>query len=335
MSPEITVIVPCFEEERYIGKTIDELTATLRAAGSSFEVIVIDDGSRDGSWQAIDVCAEKHPEVIGIRQMANFGQTQAYQAGFAEARGTYVLTFSGDGETPATAVLDVIQLLREGRYDFVNSRRRGHTREERRRPLLSRTANGLINRVSGLSITDRGSGLKGMIAPIAKSLRLSAESHRFIPDYVSLYTGADRIGELEVPYAEPEGKRAGGRHSWRSLKVLLDITTLMFLLRSLRKPFLLVPGRVFGFVGLVVFVAGFVVSVRLIILRVLERVALTESPIFFVAVLATILGVIMAMLGMLGELLLHVHQSTRPDATYLIRERAGHPEARKTPDVPG
>jgi glycosyltransferase involved in cell wall biosynthesis len=312
--PRISIIVPCYNEEGNIATTVNEL---LRVAGSTrhpFEIITVNDGSRDNTSRKLHELAEAHPSVIAVDLMRNFGQTQAYQVGMDLAEGDYLVLFSADLETAAEKILDVVEKLDEG-YDLVNAARiRG---QESARDWKSRVANRALNGISGLTIKDRGTGLKGMRRSLYKNLRLYGEWHRFVPDYASIYT--DRIVEIDVPFNE----RVAGASSYsgriRSLAVFLDLATVAFTLFCHRKPYLMLPGRLFGFSGLVFTGVGMLVSLYLIVGRIVWGIPLADRPLFFMGIMLAVLGVTMAMIGTLGELVMQLQQRIEYDSSHRIR----------------
>lgn len=311
----ISLVVPCYREEANIGPTVEQLIQLLAGTNRRFEIIAVDDGSPDDTWQAIQQCARKHPQVIGVRHMRNYGQTQAYNTGFDQAKGDLILTCSADLESPFETLLEIIKHLESG-YDFVNTCRDG--RWTGRRAIISRIANWVINRVSGLNIQDRGSGMKGMCAPVAKSLRLYGEMHRFLPDYASIHT--TRIIEIPTSFQDRETGVSAYQGQRRALNVLLDSITLLFALSASRKPFRLLPGRIFGFCGVIVLLSGFAISTYLVFTRVFLGHPLSDRPLFWVSMLWSVLGVVMVMLGMLGEMMLRLFHTDGRSSQVLARD---------------
>ncbi|MGJ3243115.1 MAG: glycosyltransferase family 2 protein [Opitutales bacterium] len=319
MPEAVSIVVPCYNEAGNIPDLVKGLGDVLDDLDHTGEVILVDDGSSDDTWDVIRRAVSGDSRFRGIRQMRNFGQSQAYQAGIDAARGAYILLFSGDCETGFEHIRTVVRHLDDG-ADFVNTRRVGRWGGGSR-ATKSSFGNALINRISGLSIEDRGSGLKGMRAAIARNIRFYGEMHRFIPDYASLYT--DRIIEVDTEFRDRTYGRSAYRGSIRSVSVFLDLITLAFLVHSARRPFLLLPGRIFGFTGLIIFLAGFSVSAWLSLEKVFFGAALSNRPLFLVSILTTILGIVMTMLGMLGEMVMRVYFETGHRRTYLPRETVG------------
>lgn len=311
----VSIVIPCYNEEKNINRTIDGLLEEEKNCKYKFEIIAVNDGSKDATWDVIKSYAEKYPNVIGINQMGNFGQSQAYQAGFDIAKGDYVLICSADLETPLKHIIEMVEKLDEG-YDFVNTNRKGRWGGER--AAKSGMANNLIQKISGVQIVDRGSGMKGMIALVAKSLKFYGEMHRFIPDYVSVF-GANII-EIDTEFKDRDyGKSAYAGHK-RTIKVLLDLVTLYFMLYFARKPFRAMPGRLFGFGGAMIAFVGAAVSFVLILEKIFLGANLADRPLFTLSVFMFVLGLVTMMLGMLGELMMRTYFESSGRKPYMVRE---------------
>jgi len=317
----ISIIIPCYNEADNIRETIECTHSVLKKAGEAHEILVVDDGSRDDSIQVTRKTAEQISEVVPVELMRNFGQTTAYQTGLQKARGSHILLFSGDLEIPAEQILAVIEQLDSGQ-DFVNTSRKN--RWGGSHALKSKFANSILNRISGLKITDRGSGLKGMSNQVAKALHLYGEWHRFIPDLASLHT--NRITEIEVPFEERKAGVSSYKGKLKSLSVFLDLATVTFVLFSQRKPYTLLPGRFFGFSGLLIGALGFGVSSYLVSLKLFYGEHLSNRPLFLVSTLTLTIGMIMVMIGLLGELIIQLHSRLdRQDSDQSNKERTPLP----------
>lgn len=311
----VSIVIPCYNEEKNIDKTILGILDLARDHKYDFEIIAVNDGSKDGTWKVIQELASKHPNVVGLNQMTNFGQSQAYQAGFDASKGDYVLTIAADLETPIEHINTVIDYLDEG-YDFVNTNRQGRWGKER--AVKSGYANKLLTKISGVTMKDRGSGLKGFTRVLADNLKFYGEMHRFIPDYVSVY-GAKMI-EFDVPFRDRDYGESYYKGHKRTIKVLLDLITLAFMLYFARKPFKTMPGRLFGFTGAVIAGLGGLAGVYLLVLKVLGE-SIGNRPLLIAAVLMIIVGIQSMMMGMLGELMLRVYFESSGRKPYVLRKR--------------
>jgi glycosyltransferase involved in cell wall biosynthesis len=316
-SPKISFIIPCYNELGNINRTLDILLELIRAHRYEFEVIVVDDGSTDDTWAVIYDYATRNPEVIGINQMANFGQSAAYQAGFDIARGEYIITISADLEIPIENIEKVIEFLDQG-YDFVNTHRVGRWEEGKDvRKVKSGIANRVIRAVSGVDIMDRGSGMKGFKRLLIDQLKLYGDMHRFIPDYLSLF-GA-KVIEFEVEFRDRDYGTSAYLNSSRTIKVFLDLLTLSFMLYLAKKPFNMMPGRLFGFTGVLLVLIGGITGAYLTILKIFGQ-QIGGRPLLIAAVLLIIVGFQSLMMGLLGELILRIYFESSGRKTYTSRE---------------
>lgn len=316
----VSIVIPCYNEEKNIDRTIDGLLEIAAAHQDThyFEIIAVNDGSKDRTWEVIESYCDKHQNMVGINQMANFGQSAAYQAGFDVARGEHVIVVSADLEIPLENVVKVMVYLDQG-YDFVNTNRRARWggKKTRGRAAKSGMANALIKRISGVEMKDRGSGLKGFRKPVLENLRLYGDMHRFIPDYVSVY-GAKMI-EFDVEFKDRD-YGASAYKGQRTFKVLLDLLTLSFMLYFARKPFKFMPGRLFGTTGAVFAGVGGLIATYMAVLKFMGE-SIGGRPLFILSVLMIIVGVQSMMMGLLGELIMRIYFESSGRKTYTSRQR--------------
>jgi glycosyltransferase involved in cell wall biosynthesis len=314
----VSIVIPCFNEQDNINRTLDQVLELIEKHPYKFEVIAVNDGSLDNTWEVIKEYAQKHAEVIGVNQATNFGQSASYQAGFDIAKGDYILALSADLEIPIENVNKVIEYLDEG-YDFVNTNRTARwTNNKGMRNLKSGLANRLITRISGVTIQDRGSGLKGFRKAFAKNLRLYGDMHRFIPDYLSVF-GA-KMFEFDVAYMERDYGESAYKRQNRTLRVILDLLTLSFMLYFAKKPFWMMPGRIFGFSGLIMTGFGFLIGIYLVVIKIGFGQDIGHRPLLTLAVLLMVIGFQSIMFGLLGELMVRIYFESSGRTTYTIRE---------------
>ena len=313
----VSIVIPCHNEEENISRTLDGLFKVIENHRYTFEIIAVDDGSKDGTWEVIRRYANTHPEVRGVNLMTNFGQSCAYMAGFDIAAGDYVITVSADLESSLENINKIIDLLDEG-YDFVNTNRAQRWGAGKSgRAKQSGLANFIIGKISGVHMKDRGSGMKGFRREIVKNLKLYGEMHRFIPDYVSVY-GA-KMTEFDVDFKDRDFGVSYYKGHKRTFKVLLDLMTLAFMLYFARKPFRAMPGRLFGFTGALISGLGGLMGVYLLILKMMGQ-SIGNRPLLTLSVLLIIVGVQSMMLGMLGELMMRTYFESSGRKTYMVRE---------------
>ncbi len=318
----ISIVIPCYNEEKNINRTLDDLLALAESKGYDFEILPVNDGSKDGTWEVIKHYAVKHKNIRGINLMGNFGQSAAYQAGFDNSKGGYVLTISADLEIPVENVVSVIEKLDEG-YDFVNTNRKGRhnaiSTEKGTRQVKSGVANKLIARISHVDMEDRGSGLKGFRRVLIENLKLYGEMHRFIPDFVSIYR--PKMIEFDVEFKDRDFGVSAYRGSKRTIKVLLDLVTLWFLLYFAKKPFYAMPGRLFGFTGAILAGLGGVTGAYLSFLKLFLGIPIGNRPLLILAMMLVVVGVQSFMLGLIGELMMRIYFEASGKKTYVVREQ--------------
>jgi glycosyltransferase involved in cell wall biosynthesis len=322
---DISVVVPCYNEEKNLKAFSQELYDVLLSTKRNFEVILIDDGSKDNTWEELKDISKKLKGFKAIRHMRNYGQTAAYQAGFDATKGDYVLTLSSDNETPAQEILKVIEKL-DGGFDMVNTNRGERYKESPGSSIFKRIpsiiANKIINKMSNLTIKDTGSGLKGFKRILISNMRLYGDMHRFLPAYCSMF-GA-RICEIDVAFKPRSyGKSAyGGVGLSRTARVFLDLIALKFLLSFSTKPFTMMPIRFFGGLGFVAIFFGLVFSAILSFEKVILGQHIGSRPLLLLAVLLIILGIQFISLGLIGELVLRIYYESQNKKTYIVREIA-------------
>jgi len=310
----ISIVIHCYYEEGNIGRTFDGLLEIAKDHRYDFELIAVNDGSKDSTWDIVKKYAKSHKEIRGVNQMTHYGQTAAYMAGFKVAEGDYVITVSADLEIPLSNIDKVIEYLDEG-YDFVNTNRVGRWGKER--AVKSSIANKIIAKISKVDVQDRGSGMKGFTGQLIKHLKMYGEMHRFIPDYVQVY-GA-RMIEFDVDFKDRDFGKSAYTGSKRTIKVILDLITLAFMLYFAKKPFYAMPGRLFSFTGAIIAGLGGLGSFYLLVLKIMGQ-DIGSRPLFIVSILMLVLGIQSIMIGMLGELLLRIYFEAGDRDTFVIRE---------------
>jgi glycosyltransferase involved in cell wall biosynthesis len=314
----ISIVIPCYNEEKNIDRTIEGLLSLEKEHHYEFEIIAVNDGSNDKTWEVISNLANEHNNVIGVNFMSNFGQSAAYQAGFDEAQGDYIVSVSADLEIPLENINEVVNLLDAG-YDFVNTHRVGRWGHEKAsRQVKSNYANKIIAAISGVSMMDRGSGMKGFTKVLSQNIRFYGEMHRFIPDYVSNF-GA-KMTEFEVEFVDRDFGESAYKGHKRTIKVLLDLVTLFFLLYFARKPFWSMPGRIFGFTGALTAGIGSLGAFYLFVLKMMGE-SIGNRPLLILSVLMIIVGIQSMMMGMIGELLMRTYFESSGRNTYTVREK--------------
>ena len=309
---DLTVVVPVRNEAASIAELHRELFETLTAWGRSFEIIVVDDGSTDESFEILTRLQSADANLRVIRFRRNFGQTAAFAAGFDHARGRYIVTMDGDLQNDPADIPAMVAALEQG-ADIVCG-----WRKERQDPFFSRRmpstmANALISIVTAVRLHDYGCSLKAFRAEIVKPMKLYGEMHRFLPAIASEQTS--NIDEMVVRHRP----RKYGRSKYgigRTIRVVLDLLTVKFLLTYSTRPL-----QIFGLIGGVMGLVGFVISAWLAFERLIGAMSLNQhGPLLLFGILLIFTGVQLVTLGLLAELQARTYHESQNKPTYVIRE---------------
>ena len=309
----LSVILPVLNERDNLELLHERLTDALEPMGRDWEVIYVDDGSTDGSWDVLKKLAEADARVRLVRLRKNFGQTSALAAGFAHARHPILITLDADLQNDPQDIPRLVERLGDS-YDVVSGWRRHRNDSWLTRRLPSHAANFLIKKVSGVPLHDFGCTLKAYRREIVEDVSLYGEMHRFLPVLVAWVGG--RVTELEVTH-HPRTRGVSKYGLLRTYKVLVDLITLKFV-----GDFSSRPNYLFGGFGLLSLVLGFlaldVVAYRVFVLRRLEA-----TPLVFLMVLFFITGVLSLFIGFLAEIVIRGFYDTQRKPTYYVRETVG------------
>ena len=320
MSPEVSVVIPIRNESPNIRPLYDELMTTLGATGRTFEVIVVDDGSTDDSFTQLAAFQAADPRLRVIRFRKNFGQTAAFAAGFAHARGRLVVTSDGDLQNDPRDIEGMVQLLDREGYDIVAGWRKDRKDTFVNRRLPSIIANRLISKATGVELHDYGCSLKVFRAEVVKHMRLYGEMHRFLPAIAS--EQGVRIAEVPVNH---RARRFGTTKYGigRTIRVVLDLATVKFLLNYSTRPL-----QIFGLFGLMSGGLGALITGYLGWVRLVEHEPIADRPLLLLGVLLVFTGVQLVTFGLLAELMARTYYESQNKPTYVIREiRQSEPSA--------
>lgn len=322
-APHVSVVVPLYNEEESIAGLQAQLTSALTSLGQPFEIIVVDDGSRDGSfallqrWQAQDPA---HVRVVRFRR--NFGQTAAFSAGFERARGEIIVTLDADLQNDPADIGLLLDKIEAG-YDVVSGWRVQRQDAALSRRLPSVIANALISRVTGVALHDYGCSLKAYRREVLQNVRLYGELHRFIPAIASWMGTA--VAEIPVSHRPRQFGRSKYNLS-RTLRVILDLITVRFLLGYATRPL-----HVFGGIGLTLGAVGTLIGIYLTYLKLILGQSIGSRPLLLLAVLLVVLGVQMLSIGLLGEMTMRTYYEAQNKPIYAIREILENQEATQEP----
>ncbi|MBO9335761.1 MAG: glycosyltransferase family 2 protein [Roseiflexus sp.] len=309
--PHLSVVVPVYNEEESIPHLYRRLTVELENLGLPYEIIAVDDGSRDRSFDLLRDLAQRDRRLRVVRFRRNFGQTAAFSAGFDRARGDVVVTIDADLQNDPADIAALLAKIEEG-YDVVSG-----WRERRRDPFLNRRlpsmiANRLISWATGVHLHDYGCSLKAYRRDVVRSIRLYGELHRFIPAIAS-WQGVS-VTELPVRHVPRRfGKSKYGIN--RTLRVLLDLVTVRFLLSYGTRPM-----QIFGLLGILAGGAGLAIGAYLTWIKLAYGTAIADRPLLLLAVLLIVLGVQFISLGLIGELVVRTYYETQAKPIYVVRE---------------
>lgn len=310
----ISVVIPLYNEEESIPQLHEQLMAALATVGDACEVIVVDDGSTDGSFERLRRLHEADPCWKVIRFRRNFGQTAALAAGFDAAQGDVIVTLDADLQNDPADIPRLLARLAEG-YDVVSGWR-VHRRDPFHRRWPSHIANWLISHVTGVQLHDYGCSLKAYRSEVVKNIRLYGELHRFIPAIAS-WMGV-RVAELPVNHRPRSYGRSKYGSLRRTVKVFLDLLTVRFLLSYATRPI-----HIFGGLGLLAALVGGAIGLYLSYVKLVLGESIGNRPLLTLGVLLMIVGVQMISMGLLGELVVRTYHESQGKPIYAVRERLG------------
>lgn len=293
--PKYSIVVPFHNEEQNVTRLYDRVKDTMESVGESFELVFVDDGSRDRTYRLLEEIAAVDSRVLLIKLRRNFGQTSALAAGFDHATGEFILAMDGDLQHNPSEIPIFMAKLEEG-YDVVSGWRAQRADNVMLRQIPSRIANRLMRKLSGVDIHDFGTTFKAYRREVIQNVPLYGEMHRFIPALASWY-GATIC---EVPISNPA--RESGRSHYgigRVFRVMFDLLTIRFLLNYMTRPL-----HLFGALGALGVVSGGAISLWLLMAKLLSHRAIgfEHAPWFVIAAVLILAGIQLIGIGLLGEL---------------------------------
>jgi len=314
---DISVITSIFNEEKNLPLLHKRLTKVLRDMGKEYEIIAVNDGSKDKSWEVMKEIHKKDKRFKIINFRRNFGLTAGLSAGFDHAQGKIVVSMDADLENLPEDIPLLIKKLKEGNYDMVSGWRRdrwkGGLKETLLRKFTSETANKLIRKVSGVDVHDSGCTLKVYTKDVAKGIKLYGQMERFLPALAYQY-GA-KVGEMPVKF-EPRkyGKSSVGIS--RTFRVFLDLILVKFLLGYSNRPI-----HMFGSIGVFSGFLGGIILLYLSYLRLILGQSIGGRPLLLLGILLVVLSAQFIMMGILGEVSMRTYYESQDKKTYVIREK--------------
>lgn len=299
---DISVIVPSFNERESLPELTAWIARVMDAHNYSYEVIIVDDGSTDGSWDTIKGLSKADPAIHGIRFRRNYGKSAALYCGFEKAKGDVVFTMDADLQDSPDEIPEMYRMVREDGYDLVSGWKQHRKDNALTKNLPSKLYNATARRITGIKLHDMNCGLKAYRNEVVKSIEVYGEMHRYIP-YLAKNAGFTKIGEKPVHHEKRKyGKSKFGME--RFINGFLDLQSLWFLSTFGKKPM-----HFFGYSGLFMFFVGFVMTVWIIVAKLVHQAqgvkfrAVTDQPLFYLALLAVVLGVMLFLAGFIGEMI--------------------------------
>lgn len=324
MTPELSVVVPLYNEEPNVTGLHRELTEVLDAWDRPYELILVDDGSTDGTFERLRELHGANPRLRVLRLRRNFGQTAAFAAGFAHARGRLIATADGDLQNDPRDLPAMVDRLNDD-YDIVCGWRRDRKDPWLTRRLPSQLANWLISRITGVRLHDYGCSLKVFRGDVVRSMRLYGEMHRFMPAIAS--EQGVRIAETVVNHRA----RSAGQSKYglsRTIRVILDLFTVKFLLTYSTRPL-----QMFGPPGLLMGAIGLALTGYLGYIRLFTDQGIADRPLLLLAILLIFAGMQLVTLGLLAELQARTYHESQGKPIYAVRERLGPPDDAPRPET--
>ncbi len=299
---DISVIVPLLNERESLAELAERIDKTLKEHALSYEVIMVDDGSTDGSWEEVERLAEGNPAIHGIRFRRNYGKSAALYSGFRKAEGDVVVTMDADLQDFPEEVPEMHRMITEQDWDIVSGWKQHRQDNALTKNLPSKLYNATARRITGIRLHDMNCGLKAYKREVVKNIEVYGEMHRYIP-YLAKNAGYTRITEKPTRHAKRKfGKSKFGMN--RFVNGFLDLLSLWFLSTFGKKPM-----HFFGYSGILTFLIGFVLTIWVIADKLVAQGKglpyrpVTDQPLFFLALLTIVIGVLFFLAGFLGEMI--------------------------------
>ena len=304
---DISVIISIFNEEESLRELVEWIEKVMESNRFSYELIMVDDGSKDRSWEIILDLAKKNSCIRGISFRRNYGKSAALYCGFKEAEGRVVITMDADLQDSPEEIHEMYRMITEDGYDIVSGWKKHRKDNAITKNLPSKLYNATARKITGIRLHDMNCGLKAYRNEVVKNIEVYGEMHRYIP-YLAKNAGFDKITEKPVHHQ----KRKYGKSKFgveRFVNGFLDLLSLWFLSTFSKKPM-----HFFGFTGLLTFFIGGLLAVWIIIEKLVQQAhgvpyrPVTDQPLFYLALVALVIGVLLFLAGFLGEMISRTSQ---------------------------
>tara|TARA_Y100001935_G_scaffold251100_1_gene252366 strand:+ start:945 stop:1913 length:969 start_codon:yes stop_codon:yes gene_type:complete len=310
---EISIISPVYNESDNIEIFINKVFQVMGESSRNWELIIIDDGSTDGSRDTLKKLSKEKPELRVLLLSKNFGQTPAIQAGFDKAKGKYYVTLDSDLQNDPKDIPKVLNKLIDEELDLVVGWRKNRKDNFFLKNFPSMIANALIGIITGVRLNDYGCSLKAYNASILKEVRLYGEMHRFIPAWMATKIPIDKIKQIEVEH-HPRVAGVSKYGISRTFRVFVDLISVYFFMRFFNK-----PGHFFGLIGLILTSIGTIMLTYLIGIKFYYGVDIGDRPLLIAGTLLVVVGVQFISLGVIGEILSRTYYASSNEKSYLVR----------------
>ena len=310
---EISIISPVYNESDNIEIFINKVFQVMGESSRNWELIMIDDGSTDGSRDILKKLSKEKPELRALLLSKNFGQTPAIQAGFDKAKGKYFVTLDSDLQNDPKDIPRVLNKLIDEELDLVVGWRKNRKDNFFLRNFPSMIANTLIGIITGVRLNDYGCSLKAYNASILKEVRLYGEMHRFIPAWMATKIPPEKIKQIEVEHHP----RVAGISKYgisRTFRVFVDLISVYFFMRFFNR-----PGHFFGLIGLILSSIGTIMLAYLVAIKLYYGVDIGDRPLLIAGTLLVVVGVQFISLGVIGEILSRTYYASSNEKSYLVR----------------
>ncbi|MBL7752821.1 MAG: glycosyltransferase family 2 protein [Chitinophagaceae bacterium] len=311
---DVSLVIPLYNEEESLPELCTWIERVVTENGLSYEIILVDDGSNDRSWEVIQTLHQKNPQVKGIRFQRNYGKSAALNEGFREAQGEVVITMDADLQDSPDEIPELVRMVRQDGFDLVSGWKKKRYDNTLTKNIPSKFFNAVTRRVSKVKLHDFNCGLKAYRQKVIKSIEVYGEMHRYIP-VIAKWAGFKKIGEKVV---EHRARKYGvTKFGWeRFVNGFLDLLSITFVGKFSKRPM-----HFFGLWGTIFFLVGFGFSSYLVISKLIDySFAITSRPGFYIALTALVVGAQLFLTGFLAEL---VARNSPGRNSYLIESKTG------------
>ena len=293
---DISIVVPLFNEDESLPHLAEWIDRVMEEHHFDYEVVMVDDGSKDNSWKVIEQLHAKNPRYKGVKFRRNYGKSAALNVGFGQAQGDVVITMDADLQDSPDEVPELYRMIKEDGYDLVSGWKKKRYDSKLAKNIPSKFFNWTTRRLSGIKLHDFNCGLKAYRQDVEKSIEVYGEMHRYIP-VIAKWAGFGKIGEKVVQHRKREfGVTKFGLN--RFVNGYLDLMSIMFMSKFGKQPM-----HFFGLIGSLSFLLGFVAFIVVSVMRICGHISLTNSVWFYVSMLFILMGTMLFLAGFLGELI--------------------------------